>query len=129
MEPRDNAAIQTTVPSPLLVPIRWRKCLSEHHEDDTTRATARLPGLEIEIVHRRLPGGDAEQISINLQAVPSFEAFGRFLETANPFAFWAQAAHMAWLPWLGVTRTLMLPWTIGPAPPKLDLGGSHRTPS
>jgi hypothetical protein len=33
--------------------------MSEHHEDDTTRATARLPGLEIEIVHR---------ISINLQA-------------------------------------------------------------
>jgi hypothetical protein len=57
--------------------------LSEHHEDDITRATARLPGLEIEIVHRRLPGGEGEQISINLEAVPSFEAFGRFLETAN----------------------------------------------
>ena len=42
------------------------------HEDDTMRATAILPGLEIEIVHRRSPGGDAEQISINLQAVPSF---------------------------------------------------------
>jgi hypothetical protein len=54
----------------------------QHHEDDTTRATAHLPGLEIEIVHRRAPGGDAEQISINLQAVPSFEAFGRFLEAA-----------------------------------------------
>jgi hypothetical protein len=70
----------------------------QHHEDDATRATARLPGLEIEVVHRRLPGGDAEEISINLQAVPSFEAFGRFLETANPFAFWAQVAQMAWLP-------------------------------
>jgi hypothetical protein len=51
-------------------------------------------------VHRRSPQGDAEQISINLQAVPSFEAFGRFLETANPFAFWAQAARLAWFPWL-----------------------------
>ena len=61
--------------------------MSEHHEDDITRATARLPGLEIEIVHRRLPGGEGEQISINLEAVPSFEAFGWFLETANPFAF------------------------------------------
>jgi hypothetical protein len=38
----------------------------------TTRATARLPGLEIEIVHSRSPAADAEQISINLQAVPSF---------------------------------------------------------
>jgi hypothetical protein len=58
--------------------------------------------LEVEIVHRRSPAADAEQISINLQAVPSFEAFGQFLQTANPFAFWAQAAQMAWFPWLGV---------------------------
>jgi len=91
-------------------------------DDGTTRATARLPGLEIEIVHRRLPGVEAEQISINLQAMPSFEAFGRFLETANPFAFWAQAAQMAWFPWLGAARTLMLPWSIVPTPQKLSSG-------
>jgi hypothetical protein len=60
-------------------------------EDNTTRATARLPGLNIEIIHRRSPNDEAEQISINLQAMPSFEAFGRFLETVSPFAFWAQA--------------------------------------
>jgi hypothetical protein len=53
-------------------------------EIDTTRATARLPGLDIEIVHRRSPGGDVEQFSINLQAVPSFEAFGRFVEALPP---------------------------------------------
>jgi hypothetical protein len=100
----------------------------QHHEDDTTRATARLPGLEIEIVHRRSPGGDAEQISINLQAVPSFEVFGRFLETVNPFAFWTQAAQMAWLPWLEAARTLMLPRSIGAALPKLSPGDKHRTP-
>ena len=75
-------------------------------EDETTRATARLPGLDIEIVHRRSPSSDSEQISINLQAVPSFEAFGRFLERANPFAFWAQAAQMMWLPWLGAAHRL-----------------------
>ena len=91
-------------------------------DDGTTRATARLPGLEIEIVHRRLPGVEAEQISINLQAMPSFEAFGQFLETANPFAFWAQAAQMAWFPWLGTARTLMLPWSIVPTPQKLGSG-------
>ena len=99
----------------------------QHHEADATRATARLPGLEIEIVHRRLPDGDAEQLSINLQAVPSFEAFGRFLETAHPFAFWAQAVQMAWLPWLEVTRTLMLPWSAAPAAPKLRPGDKHPT--
>ena len=91
-------------------------------DDGTTRATARLPGLEIEIVHRKLPGAEAEQISINLQAMPSFEAFGQFLETANPFAFWAQAAQMAWFPWLGTARTLMLPWSIVPTPQKLGSG-------
>jgi hypothetical protein len=84
--------------------------------DDTSRAKASLPGLEIEIVHRRLRDADAEALSITLQAVPSFEAFGRSLQAANPFAFWVQAAQLAWLPWLGASwlaasRALMLPWT------------------
>jgi hypothetical protein len=61
-------------------------------DNNTTRGTARLPGLEAEIIHRSLPGADAEQLSINLQAVPSFEAFDQFLQATNPFAFWAQAA-------------------------------------
>jgi hypothetical protein len=55
---------------------------TQQPEIDATRATARLPGLDIEIVHRRSPGGDAEQISVNLQAVPSFEALvHRFRKT------------------------------------------------
>jgi len=73
-------------------------------EVDTTTATAHLPGLDIEIVHRRLPDGDAEQILISLQAVPSFEAFGRYLKAVNPFVFWAQAARLAWFPWLAIAR-------------------------
>lgn len=81
-----------------------------------TRATAYLPGLDIEIIHRRSPEGDAEQISINMQAVPSFEAFGRYVEAANPFAFWAQAAQLAWRPWIEAARTMSLPWG---APPQL----------
>jgi hypothetical protein len=75
-------------------------------DSDGITATARLPGLAIEIVHRRTPEGDAEQISIHLQAVPSFEAFGRFAEGMNPFAFWAQAMQMAWLPWLAAAQVL-----------------------
>jgi hypothetical protein len=81
----------------------------------TTRATARLPGLDIEIMHRRAVEGHAEQISINLRAVPSFEAFGRALEAANPFAFWAQAAQLAWLPWL---ETLALARELTPSLPR-----------
>jgi hypothetical protein len=90
-----------------------------HVEDEATRATAHLPGLDIEVVHRRAPSGEAEQLSINIQALPSFEAFGRFVERSNPFAFWIQAARIAWLPWLGATR-LMLPRAPITALPKLD---------
>ena len=95
--------------------------LPHSSDNDTTRATARLPGLEIEIVHRRPVDGDSEALSINLQAMPSFAAFGRSLEAANPFAFWAQAVQMAWSPFLGgswfgtswieASRALMAPWS------------------
>ena len=95
---------------------------SEPGETGTTRAKARLPGLEIEIVHRR-PADDVEQLSINLQATPSLEAFGRFLEATNPFVFWLQAVQMAWRPWLDAARTIVpapgpssLPYFLG-APP------------
>ena len=46
---------------------------------DETRASARLPHLAIDVVHRRAREGDAEEVSISLQAMPSFEAFGQFL--------------------------------------------------
>ena len=99
---------------------RWRERVSEfirrgtegHPRTEATRATARLPGLDIEIAHWRAVEGDAEQISINLRAAPSFEAFGRALETANPFAFWMQSVQLAWLPWLETARALALPWTL-----------------
>ena len=91
-----------------------------HAEEDTTRATARLPGLEIEVVHRRAP--DAERISVHLQATPSFEVFGCFFENANLFAFWAEAARLAWLPWLAFNPWLnatrgLLPVQLDEAPP------------
>jgi hypothetical protein len=73
------------------------------------KATARLPRLDIEILHRRSPSGDAEQISIVLQAAPSFEAFGQFIQATNPFAFWARAAWLAWSPWLEATRLAVQP--------------------
>ena len=83
--------------------------MPELTSDDATRATAHLPGLDIEIVHRRSPQADAEQISIHLQATPSFEAFGRFLEATSPFLFWAKAAQLMWQPWLGAARALTPP--------------------
>ena len=91
---------------------------------DETRASARLPHLDIDIVHRRSPEGDAEQILISLQAMPSLEAFGQFLETGNPFAFWTRLAETAWEQWLqamqawsslpGMARPLTKADTIAP---------------
>ena len=84
-------------------------------EIGTKRATAQFPGLSIEIIHRRLPSRDAEELSINLRAVPSFEAFGRFLEAANPFAFWAEATRLALLPWL-VCAGAVMPGSVAQLP-------------
>jgi hypothetical protein len=85
-----------------------REGKGETTEAGATRAIARLPGLDIEIMHWH--AHDNEQISIGLKATPSFEAFGRALEAANPFAFWARAAQLAWLPWFETARVLALPW-------------------
>ena len=82
---------------------------SRESEIDTTRASARLPGLDIEIIHRQSPNRDWEQISINLRATPSFETLGRAFEAADPFAFWLQAARLMWMPWLLAAQTMMLP--------------------
>jgi hypothetical protein len=76
---------------------------------DETKATARLPGLDIEILRRRSPEGDAELLSVKLQATPSFAAFGDYLETANPFALWLRLAELAWRPWLGALAPILLP--------------------
>jgi hypothetical protein len=104
------------------------KKAAQQSEIGATKASARLPGLNIEIVHRQSPDGDGEQISISLQAVPSFEAFGRFLEAANPFAFWVQAGQLAWLPWLEAARVAMLPFSSASALPKARSDAVSRFP-
>ena len=76
-------------------------------EVGTQRATARLPGLDIEIVHRRPPDGDTEQLTINLLAMPSFEVFGKALEATNPFVFWAEANRLIWSTWLEAASVMM----------------------
>jgi hypothetical protein len=66
------------------------------------RATTRLPGLDIEVVHRRSPGRDREEFSVNLHAVVGFQPWGFFLELANPFLanpflLWAEVTKRIWL--------------------------------
>ena len=66
-----------------------------------TRAVARLPHLDVEVQHRRPWEGEGEQIMITLQAAPSFEAFGEFVESTNPWLLWLGLMQAAWEPWLG----------------------------
>jgi hypothetical protein len=81
---------------------------------DETRAVAHLPHLDVEIVHRRLPDRQAEQLAISLCATPSFDAFRRHLEAQaplwpwlalNPFLLWQRMLHEAWRPWLAMRPT------------------------
>jgi hypothetical protein len=55
---------------------------------DEIRATARLPHLNVEIVHRRLPEQQMEQLAISLSARPSFHAFARFMDAQALFWPW-----------------------------------------
>jgi hypothetical protein len=94
---------------------------------DETKATARLPNLDIEIVRSRSPARDAERITISLQAVPSFEAFGCFLEATNPFLFWMRFAQTAWTPWLGAAVARRPSRNFGRLPATAELAGPDAT--
>jgi hypothetical protein len=76
---------------------------------DITKASACLPGLDIDITHRQSPSGEWEQVSISICATPSFEALGRSLTASDPFLLWVQAARLMWMPWLLTAQAMMLP--------------------
>ncbi len=95
---------------------------------DETKATARLPNLDIEIVRSRSPTGDADRITIGLQAALSFEAFGRFLEAINPFLFWMRFAQTAWTPWLGASATRLPSRNFDCLPATAEFAGPDSTP-
>ena len=92
-----------------------------HYNTDLT-ATARLPGLDVEVVHRRSPAGDRDEILISLQAVHSLGAFASVLYAANPFVFWAWATRLTWLE---AAHALILPPN---AAPTLHKNGSNVVP-
>jgi hypothetical protein len=89
---------------------------------DETRITGRLPTVDIEMTHRRLPERDAEELSITMVATPSFEAFARVVEAGNPFlawiswnplGVWMSAMEQVWLSW---ARSMVLPAPRQPSP-------------
>jgi hypothetical protein len=81
---------------------------------DETTAIARLPHLDIEIRHRRLPEEQAEQLAISLRATPSFEEFGEFLArqvlwpslALQPWLLFAHMIQTSWQPWLTAASAL-----------------------
>jgi hypothetical protein len=79
-----------------------------------TRATARLPTLDIEFVRRELPDEGAEQIAVRMTAKPSFEAFCAPLRQALP----AMMAMNPALLWLDVWRQATELWLRIPAVPR-----------
>ena len=99
----------------------------EMSESDETRATARLPNLDVEILHRRPWEGNEEHLVVTLRAVPSFEAVGRcrWLEVSNPLLVWTRMMEAAWSPWV---RGLTMTFSPSVRPPSLPgfVPGSHR---
>ncbi len=68
---------------------------------DETRALARLPGVDIAILHTAARPGQGERVTVTLQATPL-----PHLIAADPFSLWLQMAQLAWTPWLAVTGSL-----------------------
>src|SRR3954451_16466829 len=93
---------------------------------DETRATARLSNLDIEFLHRRPWEGNEEQLVVMLRAVPSFEAFGRWLEVSNPLLVWTRMMEAAWSPWVHGLTTALSPSFRPPSLPGFDPGSHGR---
>lgn len=83
---------------------------------DLTRATARLPYLDVEIRHRKSDDNDAEFLSLTLKATPSLDAFGRHIAqpevmsallAMNPMMWWLRATQATMQPWLAMNRALL----------------------
>jgi hypothetical protein len=78
-----------------------------------TRACARLPGLDIAVLHRGVHGG-GEEVVVAFRTAPSFAAPSRPLGAADPLLLWTGLAQMAWASWLGCLAAASTPpWIAG----------------
>ena len=82
-------------------------------DPDETRAYARLPGLDIAVLHRGARGMDGEQVVVALRATPPFTALGRPIAAADPLLLWLGLAQVAWASWLGCLAAASTPPWIG----------------
>jgi hypothetical protein len=92
----------------------------EDRDPGETRAVARLPGLDIAVLHRPAGAGRGERVTVTLQATAPHVALFAPGPAAglDPVGLWLQMVRAAWTPWLAMTGAL---WTLpqvpqGPAP-------------
>ncbi len=78
-------------------------------DSDETRAYARLPGLDIAVIHRGAHGGGWEEVMVAVRAVPSFGAFGRPVGAVDPLLLWTRFAQVMWASWLGCLAAASTP--------------------
>ena len=75
-----------------------------------TRVLARLPNLDIALVHRA--GGAGEEFMLALRAVPSFAARQDLIE-ADPVLLWMRLSGAFFRAWFGcMTAVTTPPWLI-----------------
>ena len=77
-------------------------------DPDETRAYARLPGLDIAVLHRGVHGG-GEEVVVAFRTAPSCAAPSRPLGAADPLLLWMGLAQMAWASWLGCLAAASTP--------------------
>lgn len=73
-------------------------------QPEEMRAVARLPGIDIDILHRKSDDIVGEEMLIRVRAMPSFDAALGAFEMANPFLMWSRMVQAAWEPWLNLVR-------------------------
>ena len=72
-----------------------------HGERDETRILARLPGLDIAVIHRAADGDGGEQMILALRTLPPMVELGRLVEATNPLLAWSRMTQAVWAAWLG----------------------------
>ncbi len=82
---------------------------------ETTRGIAKLPSLDVELVHDKSESGDAERLAIRVTGRPDLESAAKMVEphlltmmmAANPFlALPMKMAQQFWAPWLAMNPAL-----------------------
>jgi hypothetical protein len=68
----------------------------DERDVDETRAHARLPQMDIEVVHRKAREGEREFVAVKVELL----SMERLAAMSDPFRLWGQMVALAWWPWL-----------------------------